>query len=245
MLPNLDNLAGFEDLTGYNAILLTEGRDLLIFNQTPRIMELFNTRYVIASFRALPLQTTGVELIGSDQENGFSITMFKEAFPRAYWAPRSQRAVDDTQAMALLKTADLGQTVIITAEEPLESEGPAPAAGESADQGLRPARIIKYDYDEVLVESDAAAPGWLVLSDRLYPGWTAEVDDQPARIYKANLLVRAVRLEAGKHTVRFRFRPDSLRYGAYISVPAWLFALGWWATAGVQNRRKRNRNRAA
>lgn len=77
-----------------------------------------------------------------------------------------------------------------------------------------------YEPEKVVVRAALAEPGYLVLSDTYYPGWEAWVDGQPAAILRADLLFRAVALEAGEHVVEFRYRPASLRWGAGISLAA-------------------------
>ena len=42
------------------------------------------------------------------------------------------------------------------------------------------------------------------------PGWVAEVDGQPARILRTNVLFRGVEVGEGRHRVVFRFEPFSL-----------------------------------
>lgn len=71
-------------------------------------------------------------------------------------------------------------------------------------------RIVSWDNNRVEVEVVTAQPGILVLNDLYYPGWTAEVDGQPTRILRTNVLFRGVEIAEGRHVVVFRFRPFSL-----------------------------------
>ena len=72
------------------------------------------------------------------------------------------------------------------------------------------ARIVSWRPDRVEVEVDSAQPGVLVLHDAFYPGWVVEVDGQPARLLRANVLFRAVEVSEGRHRVVFRFAPFAL-----------------------------------
>ena len=60
----------------------------------------------------------------------------------------------------------------------------------------------------------------------------ATVDGSPTEIMRANFLLRAVELPAGSHTVRFDYRPASIRLGvltsAFACVILGLFAAGPW-----------------
>lgn len=104
--------------------------------------------------------------------------------------------------------------------------------GNSGRAGL--ARILDYQPERVVVEVWAEEPSFLILSDAFYPGWEATVDGRPAPILRANILLRAVAVPAGGHTVEFTYRCRPLEVGLQLSV-AGLFALAaaamalaWW-----------------
>jgi hypothetical protein len=92
--------------------------------------------------------------------------------------------------------ADLRATVLI--EE-------APAVRPPRRPGQ--VRIVSYRNTEVVVEADSPDGGWVVLNDLWHPWWFASVDGQPTEILRANVLFRAVSVPAGRHAVRFIFRP--------------------------------------
>ncbi len=54
---------------------------------------------------------------------------------------------------------------------------------------------------------EAPQAGWLVLNDPYHPWWQAEVDGRRATLLRANGIFRAVPVSAGRHRVRFAFRP--------------------------------------
>ncbi len=69
------------------------------------------------------------------------------------------------------------------------------------------ARILAYGTNAVTVEAESRAGGVLVLNDMWHPWWAVEVDGEERPLLRANLLFRAVAVPAGKHTIRFVFRP--------------------------------------
>ena len=80
----------------------------------------------------------------------------------------------------------------------------------------------------MVIETDAAMPAYLVLSDTFDPGWSATVDGQPAPIWPAYLAFRAVYLPQGKHTVVFTYRPAGFVLGLGLSGFGMLLGLFFW-----------------
>jgi uncharacterized membrane protein YfhO len=99
---------------------------------------------------------------------------------------------------------------------------------------------VRFQPNEVVIETEARAPGFLVLTDSFYPGWKAFVDEGEQPIHRANYLFRAVRVPAGRHTVHFRYEPTSFRAGAAISLTA---LAGLLLIAWAQRRRGRDPKR--
>jgi hypothetical protein len=80
----------------------------------------------------------------------------------------------------------------------------------AAENGPRPAgsaRLLRYANTEVVAAVDSAQGGWLVLNDSWHPWWYATVDGQAEPVRRANGIMRAVQVPAGRHEVRFVFRP--------------------------------------
>ncbi len=75
------------------------------------------------------------------------------------------------------------------------------------------------------VRTSSASDSFLITSDTWYPGWQATIDGTPASIFRANYALRGVRVPAGRHLVKFEYRPGRLYMGAAISVLS-LLALG-------------------
>ena len=72
-----------------------------------------------------------------------------------------------------------------------------------------PASVAIREYANTRVEIEVNSPdaGFLVLNDVWHNWWRASIDGEEVDILKANVLFRAVQIEAGKHTVVFEFKP--------------------------------------
>ncbi|MFN2226015.1 MAG: hypothetical protein ACK2UY_06900, partial [Anaerolineae bacterium] len=117
----------------------------------------------------------------------------REVLPRAFAVYRALAAADDGAALALLRDPDVdpARQVILDRVE-------VPTAAPNLPDTPPAVRILAYEAEEVRIEADLEAPGYLVLTDTYYPGWQAEVDGRPASIQRADVYFRAVALEAGR-----------------------------------------------
>jgi prepilin-type N-terminal cleavage/methylation domain-containing protein len=92
-----------------------------------------------------------------------------------------------------------------------------PQAGRSSTPEALSARIVLDGATNVTVEAALPHSGLLVLRDSYDPSWRADVDGMPAEIVRANGLYRAVALPAGRHVIRFSYRPRNLVIGLIVS----------------------------
>lgn len=80
-------------------------------------------------------------------------------------------------------------------------------------------KLDKYGLDNISYYSNNSHEGLAVFSDIYYPyGWKAYVDGQETPIYKANYLLRAVKLPAGEHKIEFVFHPEKFYLGDKIAM---------------------------
>src|SRR5207248_7826619 len=116
--------------------------------------------------------------------------------PRA-WLVTSAEAVDGEEALHRIRgesqvVFDPRRTALL---EVKPEELPALPSSDAPDASMQ-ARIVSYEPTRLLIETEAATPTVLVVSEIFYPGWTATVDGHPARIQLADYLLRGVVLQA-------------------------------------------------
>jgi hypothetical protein len=78
---------------------------------------------------------------------------------------------------------------------------------------------VHYPSDaEVVLQTDSATGGLVVLRDTFAAGWTAQVDGKDAPIYAVNVLSRGVVVPPGRHRITMSYMPPGLIAGAAIAM---------------------------
>jgi len=222
---------GLEEITGYSPAHPAWIYTLWDQNPSAAVLEAFNVKYALATpdWNALD-DFAGVRTLDADPVNHFRLLLLEDYLPRAYVVTRARAEASEAEAAAALKQTDFRREAVLLTADPLPPE--------TGDPAFTPARIISYEADRVELEVDPKQPGWLVLSDTYFPGWQARVNDQPAKIYRANYLVRAVAVGAGPSRVVFDYRPESYRRGRAITCLTLGISLAALVLAGSRRRRK-------
>lgn len=88
-------------------------------------------------------------------------------------------------------------------------------------------RLIENTPNRMIYESTSITNGLAVFSEIYYPiGWSATIDGNEATIIRANYVLRALEIPAGKHTIEFKFAPKSFTAGNTITTASsWLVLL--------------------
>ena len=82
-------------------------------------------------------------------------------------------------------------------------------------------RLTNYTPDVLRYESNSNKDELAVFSEIFYPkDWKAYIDGKPVEIARVNYVLRAINIPAGKHDIRFEFKPDAVKKGEIVS---WTF----------------------
>lgn len=145
------------------------------------------------------------------------------ALPRAYVVGGVEILDDEgavLRAMAAKPFAPLEVALVDRAE-----------AADGSLQDLHPGPVdhevkrLEYKPNRVDIEVDSHHAGLLVVSDVYYPGWSATVNGEPARLYRVNYGFRAVRITAGSNAVTMSYWPATLSIGIGVSLTAMVVLL--------------------
>jgi hypothetical protein len=213
----LTSRVDFQPFYGSHPMLL-QGTDLAGIRRRDRLADLAAVRFVVipvASMRSAEVRDyvegAGYGLRARDGD--LVLLENPRALPRAFVTYRVAPAPEVETLLAILSAEDFDPLAMSYVEGLAERspDASAPKSGAAAQ--------IVVDLDRVVeVDAKLDAPGFVVLADSFYPGWTAEVDGEPAEIHPTNHLFRGVEVPAGHHTVRFEYEPSSFRIGALASV---------------------------
>lgn len=137
-----------------------------------------------------------------------ALVEFEGALPRAKLFANWQQGVADPEALKIISSAgfDPHQRVILHEKDLPEPDKPA------ATVNLKPVEFIANRAKYIEVKTPAAGMHTvLLLNDRHNPDWQVTVDGKPARLLRANFLMRGVYLEPSDkgHTVVFRYQPST------------------------------------
>lgn len=179
------------------------------------------------------------------------------AYPRA-WSVHSARFVGAIAGMRQADRQELMREILYEGDELwakrgylvrdpreevwIETSHPGALAGFDSKGRIsrhEPVKISRYENDRVVLSVELEAPGFVVLADVFYPGWEATIDGQPAEILKANRAMRALAVTPGRHTIEYRYRPESWRNGLLLSGVGWAIWLAWLVVCRLMNRSKR------
>jgi len=221
---------GIASLGGYHAAKPRLFQDFADLSAQTNLdfMRLLNIRYLVVE-RELPNAPGFVKLVYND--GSYFVYENQSALPRAtlvdgYRVLQPAKSILDSVRFG---SRDLAQFTYLE-KEPGLTLGPI-AGGQ--------VRMRSYRLNDVTVDVETPGPALLRLADLWYPDWTARVDGRRTEILKADYLLRAVAVPAGRHEVVFRYESPAVRRGLLVSLLSLLVVLAGFAGAWWQGRRAR------
>lgn len=93
-------------------------------------------------------------------------------------------------------------------------------------------KLLKYDVTELTYQSKATKEQFAVFSEIYYKdGWNAYVDGELTPHFRVNYVLRGMKVPAGEHTIEFKFEPEVIQKGGFISLTSYglllLITIGW------------------
>lgn len=203
----------------------------LLRNRT-RVLDMMNVKYLLGS-----RYSRSAEVLSADpgrfrtafRTGGVSVVENLNALPRVFLLPAEAAVVAASPEDAFRRIVAPGfdparQAVIETSGRKLTM--PAVRAGAPEER-----LAIRSGINTVRIDAAVPRASLLILNDAFYQGWRVYVDGRRRELLRANYAFRGVFVEAGEHTVEFRYLPASFVAGAAVSAGSLLLiALGaCWA----------------
>lgn len=184
------------------------------------VLNMLNTRYFI-----LPLQ------------DGKTVPMQNPYALGNAWFVNEVRYVDNAnEEIDALHGIDPARTAVVD-----KRFGEEVKPVDAADT-LGTVRLTTYEPNDLTYEVDSSTGGTVVFSEIYYPGWQAYIDGVEAPHGRADYILRAMNVPAGKHVVRFTFDPKSLHATetvAFIALGILLCVLALFVALQVRAARKK------
>ena len=227
MLPNAALVYGLQDVRSYDGIghrdysaVLELGFQFngntyqLVNTGALSLVDLLNIKYVVAAGDVdLPLDH--FELVHQDRAR---VYRNRHVRPRTFLVD-NYVVLNGRDALRAIRDGSVNLSRAAIVDQPID----APLRPEQSGDSLGTATIQHYGDHLVSIETEAEGARLLVLTDVYYPGWIASVDGVEVPVRRANYAFRAVSVPPGRHVVTFRYRPASVRYGAYLSLAGLIF----------------------
>lgn len=85
-----------------------------------------------------------------------------------------------------------------------------------------------YKPNHLVYESNSKVDGIALFSEIYYDkGWNAYIDGKQSSYFRADYLLRAMNIPAGKHTIEFKFEPKMYAIGGNITLLCFIFLIGF------------------
>jgi uncharacterized membrane protein YfhO len=85
--------------------------------------------------------------------------------------------------------------------------------------------IVKWDSQDIEINTHNLTPDYLTVTTNNYPGWTALVNGRPVQVAKTSANFQKIYLETGDNNVIMRYFPRSFGLGLVLGILGAFFTL--------------------
>jgi hypothetical protein len=214
-----------QSITGYHAAKPAGMEDLFffhIYSGNMKVLNMLNVKYVIQE----------------DKEGKTYPALNPDANGNAWFVERLVTVKSANEELLALKDFNEKKEAIVNTEE-------FPIGNQLNFKVDSTASIVLTDYkpNHLTYISKNPEMGLAVFSEMYYAhGWNAYIDKHPTDYFKADYVLRALKVPAGTHTIEFKFEPEIIEKGGKITLATSLI-LGFVILGGIgfsiwQNRKK-------
>ena len=198
---------------GYHAAKLRRYQELVTYAlpaNTLNILDMLNVKYVIQAGQPNPADP-------QQAPAGPVVAPNPEALGTAWFVGHIQQVANADEEIAAMKTLNPRDSAVVD-KRFVPELGNLPAI---LDHTGSTVNRISYRPDKLVYQTNAVRDGLVVFSEVYYRGqedWQAFIDGKPVPHLRADYVLRALRIPAGKHTIEFRFDPPMNHTGNTIDL---------------------------
>jgi len=229
--PNISVLYGLEDVRGYQAMTLARFAETFplwsipqpvwsnrVDDLTAPMLSLMNVRYALALPETVP--PASWRLIG--RYPGYQLIENSAVLPRAF-IPRVIHSGANNVLAGMASCRDFAS------EGWIETEG-APASVANGEGTV----AVRALGSHVTLHASMRSPGWIVISETFWKGWSATMGRQRLKVHFADHAFLGIYIPAGEHDIEMSYLPRSVTTGAIISIVAALAMIVWGVGSRVR-----------
>ncbi|MCP4165909.1 MAG: YfhO family protein [Chloroflexi bacterium] len=231
--PDTALLQGLYDTSGVvNPLTLAYYADYLeaTGSRSSDLYALANTKYLLGR-KDIVLDWDVWEL-AYEGDPDLNVYLNRRFQPRAHLLGPTTPVPDLASAQAAIRApgfAPLNEVIIEGGSEQTGSGGTA--------------QIAHFGTNDMVVNTESAEPGTLLVAQVWYPGWQASIDGggwQP--VLRADATWQGLQVPSGQHSIELRFRPPAYLLGVIIAILTLIAVAAIWILTFVRNRQGSDRN---
>lgn len=232
---------------GYHAAKLRRYQEMIDHHITPEMQKTYQAVATAAGkmdsvdggqFRVLNMLNTRYFIFPAGQQGQTVPVQNPYAYGNAWFVNQIDYVKDANEEIDALNTILPTETAVVDIRFKEALNGQTQGYKDS----LSTVRLTTYEPNRLVYETHSAKDGIVVFSEIYYPGWKATIDGQPAKLARANYILRAMTVPAGQHTIEMRFDPQSLHvteaiaYGALALLIMAIMIYAWKKRKACSNR---------
>ena len=205
-----------KNIGGYHAAKLRRYQELIERHISPEMQAAYQAIAAAggemdsvdaSKFRVLNMLNTKYFILPAGQQGQTVPVLNPYANGNAWFVENVQYVNNANEEIDALKIILPTETAVVDARFKDVLKG----ISETHKDSLSSIRLTSYEPNRLVYETENAGDGIAVFSEIYYPnGWQVTIDGKPAGLGRADYVLRALYIPAGKHTVEMRFDPQSL-----------------------------------
>jgi hypothetical protein len=211
------------------------------FNFNSALPDMLNVKYVVAAkgwYEQQKNQLAPKYVPVFTSPDGKEVVIEnRDVLPKAWVVPAVVPAKDQQESLAMILSPQFNPRTMAV----VEGQQPIPIAM-AGNQPVLPAGTVAvshYAGEKIDLSATCTQNSVLVMGEKFYQGWHAEIDGKPATIYPVDHILRGVYLTPGDHRVEFVFDPLPFKIAKWVtlaSLAVFMIMLGReiWTVRRVQ-----------